>query len=457
MKGFIFWLTISIIIFFLLLVPTRAQSMPSIVINELMANPVGSDSGNEWIELFNSTSQPIDLNNWELKDKSSSYSLNGTIISPNEYLVIYPSFSLNNSDEIITLTDSNGYEDIVSYTSSSEGKSLERINSDCEGFVVHPDSDSKGSINNAHDTNYCLNSQFSILSRQSDSDWSDVHNYLFGSSVEFKLNNIDEVKSIQWQIGAEESTEFSFALIPTQANSQQLTANLRLNTGETFDIFETVNIDPIIKLNEVFPDPDGADSGKEWVELYNPNDFAVDLIDWKLLSGNKVQTLEGTINAKSWLTTTTDFSLTNTGATIELLTSNELITDTFTYEYSEKDQSWAREIDGEGEWNIAGATRGYTNFISGESEGEVLTANSQQPIASYIDLPILEKPNLFYSIQTVTEPNTQNPPPITTVKHPNKIAFATLFTTDLGSYFGLVLNSKQRRKIFDFLLKIIKG
>jgi len=35
-------------------------------------------------------------------------------------------------------------------------------------------------------------------------------------------------------------------------------------------------------LNEVLPSPEGSDKTSEWIELYNTNDFSVDLSGWKL-------------------------------------------------------------------------------------------------------------------------------------------------------------------------------
>lgn len=40
-----------------------------------------------------------------------------------------------------------------------------------------------------------------------------------------------------------------------------------------------------VVINELLPDPDGADGGKEWVELYNDSDTAVSLDGWRLESG----------------------------------------------------------------------------------------------------------------------------------------------------------------------------
>jgi len=70
---------------------TNASSM---VINELLANPAGADSGNEWIELFNNGPNPVDVSGWIVqKATSSAYTDSfvipgGTGVDPGNYLVI---------------------------------------------------------------------------------------------------------------------------------------------------------------------------------------------------------------------------------------------------------------------------------------------------------------------------------------------------------------------------------
>jgi hypothetical protein len=38
-----------------------------------------------------------------------------------------------------------------------------------------------------------------------------------------------------------------------------------------------------IIINEVLFDPIGTDTGYEWIEIYNPNDFDIAIVDWKIL------------------------------------------------------------------------------------------------------------------------------------------------------------------------------
>ncbi len=50
-----------------------------------------------------------------------------------------------------------------------------------------------------------------------------------------------------------------------------------------FLIAKSVNA---IVINEIMYNPDGTDAGREWIELYNNEDFSVDISEWKLYENN---------------------------------------------------------------------------------------------------------------------------------------------------------------------------
>ncbi|OGE90167.1 MAG: hypothetical protein A3E29_03635 [Candidatus Doudnabacteria bacterium RIFCSPHIGHO2_12_FULL_48_16] len=81
-----------------------------LLISELYPEP--STSGQEFIELFNSGSQPLDLHGWQVADAASKYTFHSPIIEPGHYYVLLKSESnlaLNNSGkETITVIDPAG-------------------------------------------------------------------------------------------------------------------------------------------------------------------------------------------------------------------------------------------------------------------------------------------------------------------------------------------------------------
>ena len=48
--------------------PEGASVTHQVVVNEVMVNPYGDDTGQEWIELYNPGNQPVNLNGWMVKD-----------------------------------------------------------------------------------------------------------------------------------------------------------------------------------------------------------------------------------------------------------------------------------------------------------------------------------------------------------------------------------------------------
>lgn len=84
---------------------------PDVIITEIYPNapafnpPSTSESGNEYIEIHNKTEEVIDLTGYVFKRKNTAFlqNLDGMIIEPAEYKIIYPTFSLLNSGGTIVL------------------------------------------------------------------------------------------------------------------------------------------------------------------------------------------------------------------------------------------------------------------------------------------------------------------------------------------------------------------
>ena len=61
-----------------------------VVINEAMVNPYGSDSGKEWVELYNASDSPVSLTGWDLRwallgNSTSATRLASAVIAPGEF------------------------------------------------------------------------------------------------------------------------------------------------------------------------------------------------------------------------------------------------------------------------------------------------------------------------------------------------------------------------------------
>lgn len=104
-----------------------------------------------------------------------------------------------------------------------------------------------------------------------------------------------------------------------------------------------------IVINEVLPDPVGADAGNEWVELYNTDGGSISIAGYVLEDNNGDRmTLSGEITTWLVIKQQGSFGLTNTGSTIKLFSDNTSTDpiDAFTYGSSSEGKSWGRIPDG---------------------------------------------------------------------------------------------------------------
>ena len=135
-------------------VPNRAITS-LVIINEIMYNASGTDSGHEWIELYNTGTVTTTIDSWKINESSSSHKFtlaSGTaelipggfaILAndPDKFLLDWPQYSgplfkslfaLNNTSELIILLDQDQEIDRAYYASSTgangNGNSLQLIN-----------------------------------------------------------------------------------------------------------------------------------------------------------------------------------------------------------------------------------------------------------------------------------------------------------------------------------------
>ncbi|HLD21843.1 MAG TPA: lamin tail domain-containing protein, partial [Patescibacteria group bacterium] len=111
--------------------PIPYQTSNDIVLNELLPNPEGSDSTDEWIEIMNTGKKPVSLLGWKLTDYSKYYTIDDITIDSGERIVFEVSktkISLNNSGDTVHLIDP--FDKIIHetiYEESKEGESWARF------------------------------------------------------------------------------------------------------------------------------------------------------------------------------------------------------------------------------------------------------------------------------------------------------------------------------------------
>ena len=86
-----------------------------VFINEIEINPESSDTGNEWIELYNNGLAPVNISNWKIIDNSGVNNLlGGSLINASGFFVINSSHSISNLNQNFTLL--NNTNNIVDFT-----------------------------------------------------------------------------------------------------------------------------------------------------------------------------------------------------------------------------------------------------------------------------------------------------------------------------------------------------
>lgn len=168
MKKIAFLISLLVVIL-LTIVHVSAEEAQSIFISEFMPNPDGSDSGHEWLELYNNLDSETALTGWSVETESASGNVRSTVLpditipSKSYFVILEPDvsfalehkhvigagdFNFYNSGVEIRLLDSFGtVVDREAYTGMASGRSLERMGiidtADCRGFS-QPSTDTIG-------------------------------------------------------------------------------------------------------------------------------------------------------------------------------------------------------------------------------------------------------------------------------------------------------------------------
>jgi len=158
----------------------------------------------------------------------------------------------------------------------------------------------------------------------------------------------------------------------TQISNFQLSISNE-NTNDTTKVQiakETKTYPDGILINEILPSPEGSDETSEWIELYNSNNFDIDLSGWKIKDTNGTPTtytfLENTkISAMGfWIAKRPDTKITlnNDADGIILLSPNGENMDFAEYAAAIKNQSYNKTYSG-WQWSKT-LTPGLANIIT---------------------------------------------------------------------------------------------
>jgi hypothetical protein len=300
MKGRIVIAILGFVLFISLPTPIFAEN--SVIINEFSIEPA------QTIELYNISSSSADISNWYLDDNGGTTYFTipaNTTIAPNACILFTSSFNLN-----VSSTDTVRLFDSSATPTASNAKLVDSY---------------------SYPKSYGNNTSF-FRNPNGESTWAT------GSA------------SLGYINGTTQSCISSPA--PTTAPTETITPSP--NTTITMTPNPTTTVQPTttaqisydnMYLSEVLVNPPSGD--KEWVELYNGNDFAVQLQNWFIddieNGGASPKTFSLSVPANGYAVLELSTGIfNNDGDSVRLLDFNRSIKDDFDYASSEDGKSWGR-------------------------------------------------------------------------------------------------------------------
>ncbi len=312
-------------------------------INEFVPNP---DSGNEWVELYNTSSSTIDLTGGTLCDNRAIGSctiamLNESVLPHGFVTIFFASGKLNNDGDSIVLKDAAGNTvDVVRYGS---------------GSIPIPAKNQAGARRSDG------------VDTDSDSDWA-----------------------ITTQLTLGEANIISAPPAPVQtslaggAASQTSQGSSAISNRSFFDVHTVwATVSSSVVINEILPNPSGSDEDDEFIELKNNSGAVLPLVGWQIGTRDKLFDLSGALEAggfRFFSRSETGVVLPNTTSTeVRLYNSQHQIADSVTYTGAPSGQSYARGANSTWLWTAA-ITKGAENeFTDGTIENTSGT-KTVQPI-----------------------------------------------------------------------------
>jgi hypothetical protein len=331
-----------------------------VVITEIFADPapvVGLPEA-EFIELYNRSENPVNVENWQLKDGTSLCSLPSLILLPDEYAVLcgssaFPKFSgfgkvlavanfpsLNNSGEPLVLKTSLGVViDSVSYSDlwyrddqrEEGGYSLELI--DPENICA----DSLNWIASLDENGGTPSRQNSVFAEMPDvtgpsiesvvalspdtlvitfnekleQDIPEVVNFSVSPAIQIASISFRDqsLRTLQLQLSSDLQTRTTYTLM-TKGIYDCPGNEIPEGSVKTFALPERADSSDVV-INEILFDP--HPNGVDFIEIYNRSDKYIDLKNWRisnfadsLWNEKKITVNNFLLEPRSYLALTTD-------------------------------------------------------------------------------------------------------------------------------------------------------
>jgi hypothetical protein len=346
--------------------PTYAASA-DIVITQIQAGGVGV-AFEEIVVLYNNSLDDVNISDWCVTNKSN---------------IAFACFDHDASEKVVL--PANSFATIASHNLAATLGFYEF------SILYSVTNQSSGSIVGGSDTISLVSNHGEVIDSHS---WTTslVGGMLFVRSPSFgpPLTYFDNDQSSDWRIESPSFIPDSQVVVRDadpdicpNIDGNQFEVPGGMKVGNNGDCLENLLA---LKLSEILPNVSGSDVGKEFIEIYNPNDTSVDLERYGLRIGQSFENTylfpEGTsIAPYSYLVFTNTelgYNLLNTSSRVLLWGDGETLDESPSYEDPDEDTSWAVI---EGSWQYTNNPTPNAENGASRSPGE-LTNNGTKRGAS---------------------------------------------------------------------------
>ncbi len=370
-----------ILLFLFILSPIEcfAADIPSVIINEIAWMGTTASANDEWIELYNNSDIPINLEGWMLIAEDGApkdIKLTGSVLAEDFYL--------------LERTDDNSVPNIAAdliYTGAlgNNGEVLKLY--DNLGNLIDEANCGSGWLAGDNKTKQTM--EKTNTGWQTSAEPGGTPNSIVASGQAPKSQNSEGVNPNGQTPTPQNSLSLVAGQAPSPAPSTAPSPPLSPPPAHLSPL-PTPSVTHIypdgITFNEILPSPEGADSENEWVEVFNQNNFEVNLSGWKIKdSEGAVATYsfpEGTkISGLGYLTISREESkitMNNDKDSLSLLQPDGKIADTISYGKAPLGQSYNRNKNS-WEWSDSltpGAQNSITN-LSAKTNSQSSTVGAE--------------------------------------------------------------------------------
>ncbi|MDD4995050.1 MAG: lamin tail domain-containing protein [Patescibacteria group bacterium] len=299
-------------------IPARAEEAPRVIINEIFWSGSSLSIADEFIELYNTTNEPIDISGWEIAGAATNKNslilpVNSTISALGFFVVA--NYSPANEKSILNIE--------ADYLSAS----ISLANSDAYYALRGPDGATVDAADDGMGAPFSGDNENKASMARRPGCWNGGAGecwFTATSSANIKPENTDL---------ATPGADNAYVEPPIEPPADPPADPPSVDPVDPANPVDTPATTPLvlppkILINEILPNPA---EGSEWIELFNPTTSTADLAGWSLEDGaGRIASLSGEIEPGYWLYVLNSAKLNNGGDKI-YIEYNEQIIDRVAY------------------------------------------------------------------------------------------------------------------------------